>query len=605
MVRFTVAKTPKPIEIDRFLGLNQSVGETEIKLGEAVLQNNFRITQDYKAEKRGGHNSFIDYDNAKDVQGMWHGTIATKNILLSINNGNVYEYDMDIDTDTTAIATLISEGTVTTIGTITDVPTQIFWFESALYFINGTDFKTYDGTTYSDVVDGADTFVPTLAIETPPAGGGTTYEQVNLAQKKRYQNFTGDNSSTVYQIRELDIDVALTTMTVDGVVKTETVDYTVNRTLGQFTFTVAPGTDALVIPCWEKTIAGNSALVTNNKYFVLYGPGNNTNVFLFGNDSLKNKRMRSGILDATYYPEFSFTLIGSDEFAITDIAVQYDRQIVFKETRTFYSYSEYITSTEVYEYPVFELNQAVGNKAYNSVQLIDNSPVSLHGQSIWKWTNTQVEDERNSAVISERIRESLNDLDLSLAITFDYQKKKELWVNIGSNVYIYNYENDTFYIYDNIEGTVFLDIDGVVYYGANGTLEKFSGLNDNGVAITARLELGFTDFGVNELSKNTRAIWISIRPYTRTSVVPSYATNRFNTGETKTIKQIKLVLFDFASFDFADFSFWTNSNPQVTQRRIRARKYSYIKFIFENAEIDEQLVIISLKAICETQGFNK
>ena len=224
---------------------------------------------------------------------------------------------------------------------------------------------------------------------------------------------------------------------------------------------------------------------------------------------------------------------------------------------------------------------------------------------MWRWTNTQVSDERNASVISERIRESINDLDLSLAITFDYQKKKELWVNVGSNVYIYNYQNDTFYIYDNIEATVFLDIDGVVYYGANGTLEKFGGLNDNGVAITARLELGFTDFGVNELSKNTRAIWIAIRPYTRTSVNPSYATNRFNTGETKVIKPIKYVIFSYDDLDYADWSYATNSNPQVAQRRIRARKYAYIKFIFENAELDEELAILSLKAICETNGFNK
>jgi len=600
MVSFRPAKTPKPIEIDKFLGLNQSIGETEIKLGEAVLQNNFRITQDYKAEKRDGHNSFIDFGNVKDVQGMWHGTIATKNILLALNNGNVYEYDMDIATDTTAIADLITEGTVTTVGTITDAPTQIFWFESALYFINGTDFKTYDGTTYGDVTG----YVPTLAIETPPAGGGTDFEQVNLLTGIKKQNFTGDNT-TVYQLRELAIDADLLVITVDGVTKTETVDFTVNRTLGQVTFSAAPGNDALVIIQWHKDSASNVALVKNNKYFVLYGPGNNTNVFLFGNSSFKNKRMRSGILDATYYPEFSFTLIGSDEFAITDIVVQYDRQIIFKETRTFYSYSEYITTLDSYEYPVFELNQTVGNKAFNSVQLVENSPISLHGQSMWRWSNTQVSDERNASVISERIRQSINDLDLSLAITFDYQKKKELWVNVGSNVYIYNYQNDTFYIYDNIEATVFLDIDGVVYYGANGTLEKFGGLNDNGVAITARLELGFTDFGVNELSKNTRAIWIAIRPYTRTSVNPSYATNRFNTGETKVIKPIKYVIFSYDDLDYADWSYATNSNPQVAQRRIRARKYAYIKFIFENAELDEELAILSLKAICETNGFNK
>ena len=601
MVTFRQAPVPKPIEIDKFLGLNQSVGETEIKLGEAVVMENFRVTQDYKAEKRGGHNSLVDFDNAKDVQGLWYGTIATKEIMLILNDGKVYEYDMTVTTDTTAIADLITESTVTNIGTITDVKTQIFWFGSELYFINGTDFKTYDGTTYGDVVG----YIPTIAIETPPSGGGTDFEQVNLLNGTKKQNFTGDNSTTIYQLRELSIGATALIVTVNGVANTEDSEFTVDRTLGQVTFTSAPTTDALVVIQWVKESTSNVALVKNNKYYVLYGPGNNTNVFLFGNSSFKNKRMRSGTLDATYYPEFAFTLIGSDEFAITDIVIQYDRQIIFKESKTFYSYSEYITVLDGYEYPVFELNQTVGNIAPNNVQLVDNSPISLHGKSMWKWTNTSVNDERNASNVSERIRQSLQDLDLSTAITFDYQSKKELWINIGTNVYIYNYQNDTFYIYTNINATTFLDINSTIYYGANGTLEKFSGLNDNGVAITARLELGFTDFGVNELSKNTRVIWVAIKPYTRTSVTISYATNRFNTNETKLIKPIKYVIFDFTDIDFGDFSFLTNRNPQVVQRKIRARKYAYIKWIFENAELDESLVLISLKAIAEVQGFNR
>ena len=605
MVRITPAKVPKPIEIERFLGLNQSIGETEIKLGSAIVMNNFRLTQDYKPQKRDGHNSLIDFGNSKDVQGLWYGTIAAKNIMLIINDTNVYEYDMTAVTTTIAIADLITEGTVTIIGTITDAKTQIFWFESKLYFINGTDFKTYDGTTYANVVNGANTKIPTLAIETPPAGGGTDFEQINLVQVKRNQNFTGNNVATVYQIRESDLDVATTTVFVNGVAQVETTDYTVNRTTGQFTFTVAPGTDALVVIGWSKTIAGNSALVTNNKYFVLYGPGNNTNVFLFGNANHKNKRMRSGVLDATYYPEFSFTLIGSDEFFITDIVIQYDRQIIFKESKTFYSYSEYITALGGYEYPVLELNQTVGNIAPNGVQLVDNSPVSLQDNSLWKWDSTQINDERNATAISERIGESLKALDLSTAITFDYQSKKELWINIGSNVYIYNYKNDTFYIYTNIRGTIFLEIGGTVYYGANGTLEKFSGPNDNGVAITARIELGFTDFGVSELSKNSRVMWVAIKPSSRTSLTISYATNRFNSGSSREIKPIRYILFDWAYVDFGSFSFLTNRNPQVFQRKLRAKKYSYIKIIFENKELDESLAIIAMKLLAETQGFNK
>lgn len=597
---FRPAKPPKPIEIDKFLGLNQSIGQTEIKLGEAVNMTNFRLTQDFKPQKRAGHNAFVDFGNVLDCQGGWQGQLNNKNSFIFINDGNVYEYDLDISTTTVDIADLITEVTVILLGTITDVKTSIFWFESKLYFINGTDFKYYDGTTYGDVEDIA--YIPTIAIETPPAGGGTDFEEVNLLTGKKKQNFTGDNSATLYQLRELDLDADLLIITVDGATKTEGVDFTVNRTLGQVTFTTAPGIDALVIIQWNKANTDNVALVKNNRFAMDFGPGNDTTVFLWGNETFGNRRSWSGVLDASYFPEFNFTLIGSDEFPITSIVSQYDRQIIFKTNRTHYSYAEFISLLGKYDYPVFDLNEAVGNLAYNGVQIVQNNPVSLHKHSWWMWSNTGIEDERNAKNISERIRQSLEELDLSTAITFDNQKQKELFVNIGSNIYIWNYGNDTFYIFDNIEATWFLDIDSVLYYGAEGTVEKRSGLNDNGVAIKANLELGFTDFGVNNLVKNTRKLWITIQPYSRTSVDISYTTDRIPQSEAKTIKKSQFIFMDYNAINYAQWSYGTNRNPQPFRRKIRAKKYAYIKFIFDNNETDEELVILSLMIIAETAG---
>ena len=601
MPTFTAAKVPTPVEISKFLGLNQSVGETEIKLGEAVVQTNFRLTQDYKPEKRKGHNTFIDFGNSLDVQGEWYGQIAGKEIFIAINNGNVYEYDMSVASSTVDIGGLIIEGTVSTIGTITDVKTHIFWFGGSLYFINGTDYKVYDGTTYGDV----EGYVPTLAIETPPAGGGTDYEEVNLLTGSKKQEFTGDGSSTAFQIRELEIDADTLVVTVDGVSKTEGSDFTVNRTTGVITFTTAPIVDALVIIEWVKDNADNVALVKNNRYAMDFGPGNDTTVFMWGNTNHGNRRMRSGTLDATYWPEFSFTLVGNDQFPITDIVAQYDRQLVFKTNRTFYSYAEYISETEKYEYPLYDLNEHIGNVVKHGVILAENYPISVYGQSFWKWSSTSVEDERNATVISEKIRYSLEDLDLSTAVTFDYQKEKELWVNVDDYVYIWNYGNDTFYMYDNVSAVAFIDVENVVYYSSSGTVERFIGVDDNEEAIKARIELGFTDFGVNELAKNSRDLWCTIKPYTRTSVTISYATNRIDLNEAKQVKSVKYSFFGYDGIDYTNWTYSTNKNVQVFRRKIRAKKYAYIKFIFENNEQGETVAIISFKATAETQGYNK
>lgn len=92
MATFNASKPPAPIEISKYLGINEAVGETEIKLGEATSQINFRITQNYKPQKRTGHKTFIDFGNVKVVQGMWHGAIGSKTVLLVVNNGKIYEF---------------------------------------------------------------------------------------------------------------------------------------------------------------------------------------------------------------------------------------------------------------------------------------------------------------------------------------------------------------------------------------------------------------------------------------------------------------------------------------------------------------------------------
>ena len=579
---FRPSKPPAPIEISKFLGINEAVGETEIALGEAVSQVNYRITQNYKPQKRFGHKTFINYSNTKDIQGMWSGTIATKEVLISCNNGKVYEYNF-----TTKINTEI--------GTLVDAKTSIFYFESKLYFLNGVEYKEYNGTLFQDVIP----YIPTVAIGTPPAGGGTPHEPINLLTGKKKQEFMGDGTTTIYQIAETNIDADLVTCTIDGVTKTEITHFTVNRTTGKITFISAPADESEVILGWTKVESGNADLVKKNRFALINGPGNDTAIFLWGNPEVKNRRTWSGTLKANYFPVINYTLVGSDEFAITDIKPQYSRQIIFKEDKTHYSYSEWNTTVEAWDYPVYDLNEKVGNVAYNAVQIVRNNPISIYKQSWHEWVSTSVEDERNENVISERLRQSLSKLNLTQAITFDNQREKEYWCNIGDKVYIWNYGNNTMYIYNNISGTCFLDIDGLIYYGSQGTIERMEGLNDNGIAINAQLELGFTDFGVNELLKNTRKMWVTIQPETKTSLDVLYTTNKNFLSDVKSIN-VSFRLLDFDDIDFDNFSFETNRAPQTYRKKIRAKKYSYIKLIFKNDKIDESVTILAIKVTSET-----
>src|SRR5690554_2060042 len=135
MAFYSPGAPPAPIEISQFLGLNEAIGETEIVLGQATKQVNFRITQNFKPQKREGHRTFLDFGNTKPIRAMWYGTIGEKEVLISSNDGKIYEYNFATSTDSQ-------------IGTMTDAVTSIIYFESKLYFLDGTSYKEYDGTTF-------------------------------------------------------------------------------------------------------------------------------------------------------------------------------------------------------------------------------------------------------------------------------------------------------------------------------------------------------------------------------------------------------------------------------------------------------------------------
>ena len=599
MAKATFQKPPKPLEISNFLGLNESVGNTEMKTGEFSFLENFRITKNYKLQKRPGHHNFVEF-GAGNVNGMWQGTLASKNIMLMCWDGDVYEYDMDITTTTTDITDLVTEGTVTVVGSITATSTDIFWFKDSVYFINGTDYKVYDGTTYQNV----DPYIPTVALNAPPLGGGTLFEESNLLTGKKTQTFVGDGT-VLYQLAESGIDATVLVVTVDGVSKTEGSDFTVNRTLGQVTFAVAPVNLSIVSVTWDKVEAGNADLVKNHKFGVLFGVQNDTNVFIFGNPNERNVFRFSGVGKANYFPSNSFVGVGSTQYSITDLTPQYQTLFVFKEDSTKIvnptinpNYADN-TGLNPYNFGYEGLNNAIGNKAPNMVQLIKDNPLSFDGYSFRLWGSTKgVRNEVEPSVVSDRIKLSLQSLNLTNAVTFDYEFQKELWVNINSTVYVWNYGNDTMYKYTNIQATKFIDVGGDIYYGGNGVIEHVSEdyVADGavlGTTIPCVAKLGFSDLDTLNLQKNMRDEWIAIEPSTRTSVDVKFATDRKNEEDAKTYT-LEYITMDFDDMDFDDFSFLGGINPQPKRLRAKIKQFTYLQCIFENDTNNQTLTVLKV-----------
>ena len=170
------------------------------------------------------------------------------------------------------------------IGVIADAPTHLFTFQDKLYIQDGNEYYSWDGTTFATVAG----YIPTIAISTPPAGGGTPYEQINLLTGKKKQLFSGDNSATEYQLAETNID-SVNKVYVNGALKVEVTDYSVVLATGKVTFTTAPSDaapDNVEIE-WTKVTAGNRSQVTACRAAMTFGGANDTRIHMWGNPQLK------------------------------------------------------------------------------------------------------------------------------------------------------------------------------------------------------------------------------------------------------------------------------------------------------------------------------
>lgn len=579
MVQVRSKKKIPPTVIKKFFGLNEDVdGETGLKLGESPNMSNWRITDNYKLRKREGYDELFTSIAAKSIQGMWYGKISGIFYFLFACNGHIYRHNL-------------ADHVNSDLGTLTDAKTFMFAFNNKVYFLNGTEYKYWDGTTFGIVAG----YRPKIFIGTPPAGGGTAFEEVNLLTGAKRQTFSADGIATEYKIAEDNIG------TLDGV-KVNGVNepnHTVDLITGKVTFTTAPtvGQDNVEI-AWTKG-TGTRATVQNNKKTLLFGGANDSRIHIFGNDTLKNRVYFTGLADgvpsAEYFPENNFNQVGSDEFAITDMVRQYDRALIFTENDTWYTYYDAVTTNNVVvaSFPVFALNQERGNVAFGQAQLIRNNPFTID-EGVYEWVSTNVRDERNVKYLSLRVQPSLDEIDLTTAITYDWQEMGEYWICVDSVVYIYAYRIDVWYKFTGIAAKCFIVIKGKMYFGTgNGQIMIFGKdiRNDNGVAINAEWEMSFYDFEADWLRKYINRLWLTMKPETRARVYINYETDR--NGSSETLEAV----YNFANFINANFNHWsfkTNYNPQPFRFKIKAKKFVYFKLILTSNTIDETATILTI-----------
>ena len=308
-----------------------------------------------------------------------HG-LTTGDYIRNTTHGNTLLSVTVVDVDNVTVA-------ATTGQTTSDVIEK--------YFFSAND--TAEIATVHTVVGK----IPEIVTDKNPDGtGGTSNEEYNLFSCSWKETFSGTITDTVYVLNNAGLSATLLKAWVDGVLKTETTDFTVDRTTGEVTFAVAPGdgTNNVTIQA-EITGLFDLTFITKSTAHVIYGGKSDTRLFLCGAD--KNTRYHSGLFDPTYFPQSEFELVGSDNEQLVGFGKMIDYMISFKETTIWYSYIDDTASPVTF--PTFPLNDEYGCIAARSIQSVQGGLLALSKEGVIFVTPSLVRGQLNSYVVSKNI----------------------------------------------------------------------------------------------------------------------------------------------------------------------------------------------------------
>lgn len=579
---------PQYVVLDKFFGVNKQETETLLELGEASEMSNWMITDDLKLKKQYGYKSLNAKVAGKKVNGMWWGKIHGVDHFLFARGGKVYEYDFTAKTEVE-------------IGTIVDAyPTTFFASNNVVYILDGTEFYQWDGTTFKQV----EGYVPLVVSGASPTGGGMLVEGINYISGKKKMKFSADGNRTLFQLMEDNID-SVDSVFIGPDEQGAGVDYTVDLTYGTVSFVNPPPEGANNIEIsWTKEDAEFRRRITNCRY---YGGVYYARFWLFGNPNYRNTRFPSGVTqhgvsDPTYWPYASYSTVGEHE--ITDILTQYDKQIIFTSgdssgASAWYSTSESYTDPNsglfTTIFPTFPINAKVGNIAMGQTRIILNNPFTVW-KGIYEWVSTYVMNEKNAVWISQRIQRDLDTVDLSKAITWDWDENGLYLLCVGKRIWCYNYrvtgvngERGVWYVLDlPHEPTCFITVDRKLLFGTtDGQIMMFdeNEVTFDGEEIVATWDMGYYNFGTDWIRKFVHLMFISLVPYISTHVDIYLSTDR--DAAFRFVKTIYYRLSNFDTWDFSGidvpgyetkgFSFETNFSPQPKRVKLKAKKIDYMK----------------------------
>ena len=598
MAQITSSNDIQVLKIRQFLGLNENPdGDTKIKNGEMSKMRNFRVTREKHLQIRPGTKTVLNLKTAWDAwcaesghtaptanpvfSGAWEGVVDSKQRTLAAFGGLIFSLDP-------------AAATTKVVGQCTQDQTSFFGFSNKVYLLNGHEYMSWDGKENSSfaAVEG---YIPTVMNATTPAGGGFLLENVNRLTGKRKVLYSPDGKETVFHIPEKTVDEIIS-VKIGDTAQT----YTPDLTARTFTITPAPAAGTNTLELIYRSGNGERAQVTGMRFSELYNGQTDSRVFLYGDGT--NKTIYSGIDSATgkpsaeYFPDLYEAEVGEANTPITGMVRHYARLVVFKQDAT---YSTLVTATDVTTaaFYVTPVNRQFGNKAPGQVDILENNPLTLDDQAVYRWRSVSTSgnitfDERNAERISNRVEVTLQGFDMAETRTFNRKSAQEYWWMYGDKALILNYGADAWYLYTGLSFRAMVEV-GLETYGfrPDGGVVHLSRQyrNDDGKDIDAYAATGSMDFDRDWVLKYSPLIFVAIQPESNARVHVTVETNRRSDYPEKIVSS---GLTTFTHADFAHWSFGTNRKPQVRRVKMKVKKATFYKLVFKSKSASSTATVL-------------
>lgn len=591
MAKIVTSDAAKVLQIQKFLGLNESKdGDTQLKVGEASRMENWQVTPQYHLRVRPGMQEIESFQGP--VRGLWHGYVAGDEVTLCAADGGVWK---------------ISEGK-TRLGNIVDAPTEFFGFNNKVYMLNGHEYLSWDGTGAVQSVEG---YIPCVVTAASPKGGGTTLENVNRLTGKKRVRFSADGESTEYVLPEGAL-ISIDKIYVDSVL-TEAAKDLLN---GKVTFATAPQTGNNNVEIYYTAPNELRSQVTAMRYWELYNGVNDTRVFLYGDGSAKALYCgitEAGVASAEYFPDLYEMLVGDENTPITSMIKHYDRLLTYKPGSVYateYSSATMADGSIVPGFYTIPLNREIGNEAPGQVRLVYNFPRSMYASALydWKMTSSTVRDERNAAMISEKVRSTMQNAKPEKVFIFDDDSKQEYYVflnDASGTTLVHRYMEDIWYKYTGLKVVCACRDGDDVYFGtSDGKLALFDELvhADFGGEISCVWESGNMDFGSDYQRKHSSVLWVSLKPAAGARCTVSARSDRKSEYTEKTVTA---QIMNFVSVDFSHFSFNTNRSPHMQRIKLKVKKFVYYKLLINAVSVANDVTVLGVDMRVRFTGYVK